>query len=406
MQTRRVVILGSTGSIGRQTLEVIAHTNALAASGQSDVRFEVVGLAAGNNASLLAQQVRTCNVPMVAICGPDGGHSELRNALPGDTGAEELVRSVDADLVVAAMVGAAGIPATIAALQRGCDVALANKETLVAAGSLVLQAISLSKAARRPRLLPVDSEHAGVWQCLAGIYGENACVPPLKLGKRVSRVTLTASGGPFRTWTKDAIFAATPEQALKHPTWTMGGKVTIDSASLMNKCLELIEAYWLFGANPDQLDAVIHPQSIVHATVETLEGSVLMQCAMPDMRTPIQLALLFPGRAGGLPAPMRLTDVGKLTFEAIDTDRFPAMTLWRKCIGEEHCNTTRGAILNAANEVAVARFLDRGKPPIAFGTISRVVEKVLHTQSARTINTLADVLAADAAARDAARSIL
>ncbi len=405
MQTRRVVILGSTGSIGRQTLEVIAHVNERAAHMQSEVRFDVVGLAAGKNASLLAEQARRWNVPDVAICGGGQGHIELRNALCGQSSAEELVRSVDADIVVAAMVGAAGIPATLAAIERGCDVALANKETLVAAGSLVVRAISGSKAAQRPRLLPVDSEHAGVWQCLAGLCGSE-CVPPLQLGKHVAKVTLTASGGPFRTWTKDAIFAATPEQALKHPTWTMGGKVTIDSASLMNKCLELIEAYWLFGVDQERLEALIHPQSIVHAMVETLEGSVVMQCAMPDMRTPIQMALLYPERASGLPVPLSLVHAKNLSFEAIDLERFPAMNFWRQCVGCVHGNTTRGAILNAANEVAVARFLDQSKPVMTFGTISRVVEEVLRTQIARTIESLADVLAADAAARDACRRLL
>lgn len=406
MHTRRVVILGSTGSIGRQTLEVIAHVNALAAAGKSEVRFEVAGLAAGNNAKLLAEQVRQWGVQRVAICKDSGEHAELRNALRGPTSAEELVRTVDADVVVAAMVGAAGIPATLAAIERGCDVALANKETLVAAGSLVLRAIAKSSAVRKPYLLPVDSEHAGVWQCLAGVCGSLQCVPPLEARKHVAKVTLTASGGPFRTWTKDAIFAATAEQALKHPTWTMGGKVTIDSASLMNKALELIEAYWLFGVDPDQLDAVIHPQSIVHAMVETLEGSVLMQCALPDMRTPIQMALQYPQRVSGLARRANMAEHGTLSFEAVDLDRFPAMGFWKRCIGTENGGTTRGAILNAANEAAVSRFLDHTQSPIPFGRITEVVGEVIEAVAPVRVHSLADVLGADSSAREAVRRSL
>ncbi len=410
MHIRRVVILGSTGSIGRQTLEVIAHVNALAAAGQSEVRFEVVGLAAGNNAELLAEQVRSWPGARIAICSNSGQHEELRKALRGPTSAEELVRTVDADVVVAAMVGAAGIPATLAAIERGFDVALANKETLVAAGSLVLRAIANSSAGssggRQPYLLPVDSEHAGVWQCLAGMCGDRECVPPLDARKSVAKVTLTASGGPFRTWTKDAIFSATAEQALKHPTWTMGGKVTIDSASLMNKALELIEAYWLFGVEPEQLDAVIHPQSIVHAMVETFEGSVLMQCAMPDMRTPIQLALQYPGRVGGLARRVNLAEHGTLSFEAVDVSRFPTMGFWKRCIGKENGGTTRGAILNAANEAAVSRFLDRTQAPIPFGRITEVVGEVIEAVAPVRIETLNHVLEADRSAREAVRKLL
>ena len=411
MQTRRVAILGSTGSIGRQTLEVIAHLNGLADVGLSHVRFEVVGLSAGMNASLLAEQARRFGVSGLAIMADPCGFVELRHAFRGDDAAEQLVRSADADLVVAAMVGVAGLPATLAAIERGFDIALANKETLVAAGSIVTEAIATKSGDRRVSLFPVDSEHAGVWQCLMGICGTASAsiaglVPPLKVDGHIRRLVLTASGGPFRSWTKDAVMRATPDQALKHPTWTMGGKITIDSASLMNKCLELIEAYWLFGITPEKLDAVIHPQSIVHALVETIDGSVVAQLGVPDMRTPIQMAMLFPQRAAGTAPRLNFVEMGSLEFEPIDVDRFPAMGLWRDCIGSEFAMTTKGAVLNAANEVAVMRFLDRDRSPMAFGRISEVVTEVLSCVRARPALSLNDVLAADLEAREAARSLL
>jgi 1-deoxy-D-xylulose-5-phosphate reductoisomerase len=447
--TRRIVILGSTGSIGTQALEVVEHLNALAGRGGGDLpgesggepAFEVVGLCAGKNALLLAQQARRFRGVKVALGDCDSAGSELpdelRGALRGRDAAEALVRETRPDVVVAAMVGVAGLPATLAAVELGCDVALANKETLVAAGSLVLDRIRNSAPERRARLLPVDSEHSAVWQCVmgAGLHGAvfgGVDVPRRARGSRgsdgaiessgraeaarrsppwgdddaIARVTLTASGGPFREWSVERIARATREEALRHPTWSMGGKITIDSATLMNKALEVIEAHWLFGLPPEKLGIVVHPQSVVHAMVETCDGSVLCQMGTPDMRSAIQYALKGGVRACGLAARLEPARLGTMTFEEPDAAKFPAVDTWRACISSEARGTTAGAILNAANEVAVGRFLDRDKPALAFPRIAEVALAALASVRARPAASLADVLAADGEGREFAGRVL
>lgn len=387
MPERRVIILGSTGSIGTQTLDVIARLN------EQSPRFRVVGLASGANAPLLLEQAERFRVPHLALAS---GHPSLpAHSLTGPDSALRLVRQADCDLVVASMVGVAGLPATLAAIELGRDVALANKETLVAAGELVIPAARRSGS----RLLPIDSEHAGVWQCLASAWGPGA--PPCATPAGVSRVTLTASGGPFRTWDKARIHAATPDMALRHPTWSMGRKVTIDCASLMNKALELIEAHWLFGVGADRLHAVIHPQSLVHAMVEYADGSTLVQLAPADMRCPIQLAITWPQRAAGPVKPLDPASLSGLQFEAIDADRFPAISLAYRVI---RAGGTSGAVLNAANEEAVQHFL--ASPSMPFGRITEVVSDALDTVPQGALRSIEDFERADALARALVRARL
>jgi 1-deoxy-D-xylulose-5-phosphate reductoisomerase len=300
------------------------------------------------------------------------------------------VREVPCDVVLAAIVGSAGLPATLAAVQLGREVALANKETLVAAGSLVVPAALRSGA----KLLPVDSEHAGVWQCLQGACNGNACIPPLKSPPAsIARIILTASGGPFRTWSRDRIESATREQALNHPTWSMGAKVTVDSASLTNKALELIEAHWLFGLGGDRLSAVIHPQSVVHALIEMCDGSVLAQLATPDMRLPIQNALAFPCRTMTPTRGLDLAALRTLEFEAPDLERFPALGMAYDVIS---AGGTAGAIFNAANEAAVELFLAGN---IGFGQIGRSVAAAISSVGVSPLRDLGDVREAEEQSR-------
>lgn len=382
MQPRRVIILGSTGSIGTQTLEVIERLS-LAPHGPS---LRVVGLAAGRNAALLFDQAARHGVRDLALAAgePAQAGSTLR---VGPDAAERLVREVPCDLVVAAMVGVSGLPATLAAVELGRHVALANKETLVAAGDLVVPLARRTGAA----LLPVDSEHSGVWQCLAGA-GTHA-LPPFACPAGVARVTLTASGGAFRDWTPEQIAAATPADALRHPTWSMGRKVTIDSASLMNKALELIEAHHLFALPASRLGAILHPQSIVHALVEFADGSVVAQLGVPDMRTPIQVALAWPARADAPPPRLDLAGLARLDFRAVDDARYPAVGLALRAID---AGGTSGAILNAANEACVEAFL---AGTLRFDRIAPLVGEALAAIAPRPVRTLADVLDADRAAR-------
>lgn len=403
MSVRRIIILGSTGSIGTQTLDVVQSLNAAHAGGHGEHRYEVVGMAAGSNTELLREQARRFNVKHLAVATEEINSAcrewvKQAGVLLGPGASEQLVREVDCDIVVSAIVGVAGLAATLAAVRLGRDVALANKETLVAAGELVVPAALASGA----RLLPVDSEHAGAWQALAcvGCIGNAArdltLAPPMKLDERVRKLTLTASGGPFRTATKDEIEFATPAQALKHPTWSMGKKVTIDSASLMNKALELVEAHWLFGLGADRLDAIIHPQSLVHAFVEYCDGSVLAQLGAADMRCPIQVAMTWPGRAPGVAKrldPMTLT---KLDFEPPDHARFPALKLAYRVMEK---GGTAGAILNAANEVAVGLFLAPGST-LKFGQIGQLAGEALESVPSKPLTSLEDCLEADAMARE------
>jgi len=389
---RRVLVLGSTGSIGRQTLEVVEHLNRVHARGGFGIRHEIVGLAAGKNSDSVLAQARLCGAKTVALANGGARDGETINGirvLAGRDAAQRLVDEVKADMVVGAIVGVDGLAATLAAVERGMDVALANKETLVAAGAIVCAACARTGA----RLLPVDSEHSGVWQCLwsKGIGGGDG--PPVSVGSEVRKIVLTASGGALRGLSRDAIENATVEQALAHPTWSMGAKVTIDSASLTNKALELVEAHWLFGVDADRLGVLVHPGSIVHALVEFADGSVVSQLGSPDMRTPIQYALTHPDRAPGIAPGIDLAALARLEFSDPDLKRYPALGLGYRVIRE---GGTSGAVFNAANERAVEAFLAREIP---FGGVYRLVDRAMGEVGVSPVRSLADVMEADREAR-------
>lgn len=394
VRTRRVVVLGCAGSIGTQTIEAVEHLNTLHAQGRFPHRFEVVGLATGTNAAAMTQQARALGVRDLALANGDApcDGAALRT---GPDAAERLVREVECDLVVGAIVGAAGLPAVVAALEKGVDVALANKETLVAAGSLVIPLAARTGA----RLLPVDSEHAGVWQCLLSACGTEYA-PPRPAPADIRRVVLTASGGAFRDRDLADVYHAAPDAALNHPTWDMGAKVTIDSATLMNKALELIEAHWLFGLDAERLDAVIHPTSTVHALIEMGDGTVVSQLGAPDMRTPILRALAFPHRCPDALSRLDLSNLGTLEFR-------PIVGGWRRAIDMAlrviRAGGDAGAVFNAANEEAVNAFLARRIP---FGRIVEIVDAVCLAQTTGPVGGLEDIERADAAARRAARTMI
>ena len=369
----RVAIAGSSGSIGTQTLDVVSRF---------PERFQVVGLAAGRNVELLAQQAKQFRPGVVSVSSP-ADLERLRDAI-GDpairceTDACALITEAP-DLVVAAQVGSVGLVPVLAALEAGCDVALANKEVLVMAGELVLRQARRSGA----RLLPLDSEHVALAQCLRGQD---------RGGLR--RVMLTASGGPFRRTPRDELARATPALALAHPNWTMGPKISIDSATLMNKGFECIEARWLFDLAPEQIDVVIHPESIIHSLAEYCDGSWMAQLGVPDMRAPIAYTLGLPQRLP-LPdlAPLDLVKLGHLSFEAPDLERFPALRIARASM---QIGGTAPAALNAANEVAVEAFL-AGQIP--FTAIAELADAIVSSHAPLQDFDLAGVLAADAQAR-------
>ena len=379
---RRVVILGSTGSIGCSALEVIAALRP---------QPEVVGLAAGRDWQKLAEQAKQFAVPAVGLADAEQAGS-LRGGLGRDTrvyagadGLVELIQQTDADFVLAAIVGAAGLPATLAAVDRGIDVGLANKESLVVGGTILMP---LARQ-RGGKLLPVDSEHSAIFQALqAGQPSE------------VARIWLTASGGPFRTWSRERIENATMAEALNHPTWSMGPKITIDSATMMNKALEIVEAHFLFDTEPDRIGVLIHPESIVHSMVEFCDGSAIAQVGRPDMKTPIQYALTYPGRRAGLAQPLDWTTPRSLNFEPPDEDRFPALRLGYQAA---RLGGTAGAVRNAANEAAVERFR---AGEIAFGRIAALAERTLQRHRLNPNPTLGELLAADAWARDEVRGFM
>jgi len=388
----RIVILGSTGSIGRQTRAVIEHRNAAGPRNQ----FEIVGLCAGSDTGALFEQADALGVRELALCDDQSPINDSgRNLRRGNCAARRLIEDTQPDLVVGAIVGIAGLDSTLYAASSGIDIALANKESLVAGGQLVIDAALASGS----RILPIDSEHAGVWQCLLGLLGRDY-TPPTPVSDAISRITLTASGGSLREWSVDQLANATPSDALNHPNWSMGAKVTIDSATLMNKGLELIEAHWLFGVNPDRLDAVIHPQSIVHAFVECVDGSTIAQLGAPDMHCPIQHALCYPDRAHGVCDRLDLRSLSRLDFEPIDEDRFPAVRLALDAI---ETGGTAGAILNAANEIAVDAFL---RERIRFGQMAGIVRETVATVRAEPTATLDAIFAADASAREHALSLI
>jgi len=374
---KRIVILGSTGSIGTQALDVVTRMPG---------RFEVIGLAANNNASLLLEQANKFNVPTVSI-GGEQQVAEVRTALSnarvlcGVEGMCELASLPEADLIIVAVAGAIGIAPTHAALKCGKDIALASKEVLVAAGEPTMRLAREQGAA----ILPIDSEHSAIFQCLEA-------APDLSFGRSIERILLTASGGPFRRTPVEALADVTPEQALKHPTWNMGGLVTINSATLMNKALESIEAKWLFDVAMDDVEVVIHPQSIVHSMVRFTDGSTLAQLGLPDMRLPIQYAMVYPERVNsGLPR-MELAAYSNLTFEAPDEAKFPSLGMAKRAV---EAGGTMPAVMNAANEAAVALFLDNR---ISYLDIARRIE---HTMESHTPSepSLAAILDADDWAR-------
>ena len=339
-EKRRIAILGSTGSIGRQALDVVRQHKDL---------FEVELLTANNSSALLIEQAMEFRPGSVVICN-EAKYQEVADALqPNDikvfTGMDSvcsLVEAEDIDIVLTALVGFSGLRPTISAIKAGKIIALANKETLVAGGSVVMD---LARKYNSP-ILPVDSEHSAIFQCLLGATGNP-----------ISRIHLTASGGPFRTWDKDRIAAATKNEALKHPKWTMGAKITIDSATMMNKGFEMIEARWLFDTAPDKINIVVHPQSIIHSMVEFADGAVIAQLGNPDMREPIQFALSFPERLSLNNKKLDFASLQGLTFEEPDMEKFPCLSLAFEAIrkgGNVPC------AMNAANEAAVAAFLKDG----------------------------------------------
>jgi 1-deoxy-D-xylulose-5-phosphate reductoisomerase len=347
---RTLIILGSTGSVGTQALDVVRR---------NPDRFKVVGLSAGSNHELLIGQIREFLPPYVAIAD-EGAARDLKEKLAGIRGvemfvgpeaAERLAREVEADMVLNALVGSAGLAPTLAALESGKLLALANKESLVVGGELVMDLVK----GEPERLIPVDSEHAALAQCLRGERRED-----------VKRVILTGSGGPFRGWTHAELAKASVKEALAHPVWQMGPKITIDSATLMNKGLEVIEAHYLFGLDYSQIHVLIHPEGLVHAIAEFRDGSMMAQLALPDMKLPIQLALAWPDRLPSGIGPVPLTE-RPLTFEPVDREAFPAIDLAYR-VGE--LGLTFPAVMSAANEVAVMAFLD-GKIPL-----TRIVEVV------------------------------
>ncbi len=376
--SRRIVLLGSTGSIGTQTLEVVRRLG--------PERARIIGLSAHSNTALLAAQAREFSAAYASVTDERLG-ADLEGALSGsgttagwgEGTLAHLASLPEADTVVIAVAGAAGLAATLAACRLGKRVCIATKEVLVAAGALVMATARENGA----EILPIDSEHSAIFQCLHGYSTD-----------QISHIHLTASGGPFRTWTKERIAAATRADALKHPTWTMGGKITIDSATLMNKGLEVIEARWLFGVPLEKVSVVVHPQSVVHSFVEMQDGALLAQLGLPDMRLPIQIALTFPEKPDTDLPRLKPTEIGALSFEPPDEVRFPALSLARQA---GKMGGVAPAVLNAANEASVGLFLEE---KIGFGDICRLVAQALEVHGSDSDgNSLESILDADKKAR-------
>ena len=380
---KRVAVLGSTGSIGRNTLEIV--------DSMPD-RFDVVGLSANRNAALLAQQIDRYRPKLAGVADRASfeevaaltSYSET-TVLAGPEGLCQVAACPEADIVVAAVVGAAGFDPLFAAVDAGKDVALANKEPLVMAGSLVMPLAE----ERGVTILPVDSEHSAIFQCLRG--NEH---------KHVRRIILTASGGPFYNYGPDQLRTVTPDQAVAHPNWSMGKKVSVDSATLMNKGLEIIEAMWLFGMDADSIDVLIHHQSIIHSMVEYVDGAVLAQLSVPDMKLPIQYALTFPDRAPNVLEPLDLAAIGTLSFESPDVVRFPCLGLAREAA---RLGGTMPAVLSAANEVAVEQFL-AGR--VSFPDIPRTIESVMAGHQNIAAPGLDEIKDADLWAREKAEEFI
>jgi 1-deoxy-D-xylulose-5-phosphate reductoisomerase len=375
---RRVTILGSTGSIGQNTIDLLQRN-------RDD--FTVEALTANSNAALLAEQARAVGARFAAVADP-AAYAVLKDALGGSgieaaAGQDAVVEAAlrPADWVMAGIVGAAGLAPTLAAVRCGRIVAFANKEVLVCAGSLFMQEI----AAHGATLLPVDSEHNAIWQCFDFAQTDT-----------IEKITLTCSGGPFREQSFDRMRDATPAEAVAHPTWRMGAKISVDSATLMNKGLELIEAHHLFRLAPDRIDVVVHPQSVIHGLVSYRDGSVLAHLGSPDMRTPIAYALGWPDRTAAPCKRLDLAEIGRLTFEAPDEKRFPALRLAREVMAQGGNSAT---VFNAANETAVHAFL---AGEIGFLDIAATVERTLAAVPARNLESLEDVYEVDRLARETA----
>lgn len=370
----RIALLGSTGSIGQQTLDVVA---------QHPDEFEIVALAAGRNLDALREQVREHH-PKLVVCSSAEPQFEGVESLPTPGGLIAAATHPDVDVVVFATSGHDAIPATIEAIKAHKQIALANKEAIVCAGDIIMPLARQHNVEIRP----IDSEHSAIWQSLAS--GPQSTV---------HRIILTASGGPFRTTPAGDLRSVTYEQALKHPNWSMGSKITIDSATLVNKGLELIEAHHLFDVPFDRIDVVIHPEQIIHSLVEFIDGNSIAQLSFPDMRLPIQYALTFPGRLHARAKPLDLVAIGSMTFEAPDLDRFPALKLAREA-GES--GQSYPTVFSAVDEVAVSAF---AKGLITFQGVSRLIETVLARHDPHPIHDIDDVLAADHWARAEATSL-
>ncbi|MDW3712863.1 MULTISPECIES: 1-deoxy-D-xylulose-5-phosphate reductoisomerase [Pseudomonas] len=387
---QRITVLGATGSIGLSTLDVIAR---------HPLRYEAFALSGFSRLSEL-QALCLRHRPRYAVVPDQESARRLQaglqgaglttEVLVGEAGLCEVASHPEVDAVMAAIVGAAGLKPTLAAVEAGKRVLLANKEALVMSGALFIQAVRHSGAV----LLPIDSEHNAIFQCLPGDYSRGLA----QVGVR--RILLTASGGPFRETSLDVLHEVSPEQACAHPNWSMGRKISVDSASMMNKGLELIEACWLFDASPCQVEVVIHPQSVIHSLVDYVDGSVLAQLGNPDMRTPIAHALAWPERIDSGVSALDLFRIGRLDFQKPDETRFPCLRLARQAA---EAGGSAPAMLNAANEVAVAAFLERR---IRFTEIASIIDEVLNRESVLAVETLDAVLLADARARAAAQDWL
>lgn len=386
MATKKISLLGSTGSIGRQTLDI--------ASAHKDI-IEVVALAAGaGNLDVLADQIREFRPAVVSVPTFENrkslierlGSDVLVEIETGSKGLETVAAESGADTVVTGVVGFLGLKPTAKAIEKGKTIALANKETLVAAGSAVMPMVQKYGA----KIVPVDSEHSAIFQSMCGHTKTD-----------VQSIWLTASGGPFRTWTKEQIDGATRGDALQHPNWNMGPKITIDSATLMNKGLEIVEARWLFDITADKIRVVVHPQSILHSAVEFVDGSIVGQMGLPDMRLPIHYALFHPERVYSDRVPrLDLTTLSQLTFEEPDAQRFACLAIARKVAAEDNTNA---CVMNAANEIVVAAFLNER---IAFSDIPRLIEQVLEKHKPISKPSLDDILEADRWARQEADNLL
>ena len=373
---KNIAILGSTGSIGTQALEVILNF---------PKEFKATYLTANNNVALLLEQIQRFKPKGVVLLDEHSAKEVKKHAgdkteiLVGEEGLLDIVQRNDVDIVVSALVGFAGLKPTIKAIEAKKKIALANKETLVVAGELIMPLVDRYKV----DLLPVDSEHSAIFQCLVG-----------ELPNKIEKIILTASGGPFRMKSKEELKSVTVEQALNHPNWKMGNKITVDSATLMNKGLEVIEAHWLFGVPGERIDVVIHPQSIIHSMVEFIDGSVKAQLGVPDMKIPIQYALTYPSRSASTFTRVNFPALGEMTFFTPDEDRFSCLKLAREALKS---GGTMPAVMNAANEIAVAKFL-KGK--ISFLNIPATICKAMEKHSSKRNPLLEEIVEADRWARE------